>query len=82
MIKPYEPIPTDAKICECKLYEIIGGSWMFLQRDIPEKIQCQTAIGYRQGYTTHLHFCGASKWNHKILEQILESCMRSLFLVT
>ena len=39
LIKPYEPIPKDSKICECKLYKR-DNRWyldVVVQKDIPEK---------------------------------------------
>jgi putative transposase len=47
LIKPYEPIPTDAKICESKLYKK-DNCWFLdvvVEKDIPEKLQYQNVIG-------------------------------------
>ena len=51
LIKPYEPIPKDAKICECKLYKR-DNIWFLdvvVQRDIPEKIEYQNVIAIDMG---------------------------------
>jgi putative transposase len=51
LIKPYEPIPTDAKICESKLYKK-DNSWfldLVVEKDIPEKLQYQNVIGIDMG---------------------------------
>jgi transposase len=52
LIKPYEPIPKDAKIWECKLYTR-DNSWFFfdvvVQRDIPAKIEYQNVIPIDMG---------------------------------
>jgi putative transposase len=46
LIKPYEPIPKDAKICECKLYKR-DNIWFLdvvVQGDIPAKTDYQNVI--------------------------------------
>jgi putative transposase len=46
LIKPYEPIPKDAKICECKLYKR-DNIWFLdvvVQRDIAAKTEYQNVI--------------------------------------
>ena len=51
LIKPYEPIPTDAKICESKLYKK-DNRWFLdvvVEKDIPEKLQYQNVIGTDMG---------------------------------
>jgi putative transposase len=51
LIKPYEPIPKDAKICECKLYKL-DNRWFLdvvVQRDIPEKTEYQNVIAIDMG---------------------------------
>jgi len=51
LIKPYEPIPKDAKICECKLYKR-NNRWFIdvvVQKDIPEKLRYQNVIGIDMG---------------------------------
>ena len=52
LIKPYEPIPTDAKICESKLYKKDNHCWFLdvvVEKDIPEKLQYQNVIGIDMG---------------------------------
>jgi IS605 OrfB family transposase len=53
LIKPYEPIPKDAKICECKLYKKHDSNRWFLdvvvERNIPEKTRYQNVIGIDMG---------------------------------
>jgi putative transposase len=47
LIKPYEPIPNDAKICECKLYKQ-DNRWFLdvvVEKEIPEELQYQNVIG-------------------------------------
>jgi putative transposase len=51
LIKPYEPIPKDSKICECKLYKR-DNRWFLdvvVQRDIPEKTEYQNVIAIDMG---------------------------------
>ncbi len=51
LIKPYEPIPKDAKICECKLYKR-DNRWyldVVVQRDIPAKREYQNVIAIDMG---------------------------------
>jgi putative transposase len=51
LIKPYEPIPTDAKICESKLYKK-ENRWFLdvvVEKEIPEKLQYQNVIGIDMG---------------------------------
>ena len=51
LIKPYEPIPRDAKICECKLYKR-DNRWyldVVVQRNIPEKTEYQNVIAIDMG---------------------------------
>src|SRR5215831_2209773 len=51
LIKPYEPIPKDAKICECKLYKR-DKRWFLdvvVERNIPEKTRYQNVIGIDMG---------------------------------
>ncbi len=52
LIKPYEPIPKDAKICESKLYKK-DNRWFLdvvVEKDIPEKLQYQkNVIGIDMG---------------------------------
>jgi putative transposase len=51
LIKPYEPIPKDAKICECKLYKR-DNRWFLnvvVQKDIPEKTEYQNVIAIDMG---------------------------------
>jgi len=51
LIKPYEPIPKDAKICECKLYKR-DNRWFLdvvVEKEIPEKLQYQNVIGVDMG---------------------------------
>jgi transposase len=69
LIKPYEPIPTDAKICESKLYKK-DNSWFLdvvVEKDIPEKLQYKNLIGIDMGKKTYCCFCGVSKWRYEIL---------------
>jgi hypothetical protein len=43
-----EPIPTDGKICESKLYKKDNHCWFLdvvVEKDIPEKLQYQNVIG-------------------------------------
>ena len=52
LIKPYEPIPKDAKICECKLYKKRDNRWFLdvvVERNIPEKTRYQNVIGIDVG---------------------------------
>jgi putative transposase len=52
LIKPYEPIPTDAKICESKLYKKDNHCWFLdvvIEKDIPEKLHYQNVIGIDMG---------------------------------
>jgi hypothetical protein len=52
LIKPYEPIPKDAKICECKLYKNNkkkdnSRRWFLdvvVEKEIPERLQYQNVI--------------------------------------
>jgi putative transposase len=51
LIRPYEPIPKDAKICECKLYKR-DNRWFIdvvVQKDIPEKTEYQNVIAIDMG---------------------------------
>jgi putative transposase len=51
LIKPYEPIPADAKICESKLYKK-DNRWFLdvvVEKDIREQIQYQNVIGIDMG---------------------------------
>jgi putative transposase len=51
LIKPYEPIPKDAKICECKLYKR-DNRWFLdvvVQQYIPEKTEYQNVIAMDMG---------------------------------
>ena len=51
LIKPYEPIPKDAKICECKLYKR-DNRWylnVVVQQYIPEKTEYQNVIAIDMG---------------------------------
>ena len=51
LIKPYEPIPTDVKICGSKLYKK-DNRWFLdvvVEKDIPEKLQYQNVIGIDTG---------------------------------
>src|SRR5215472_10056394 len=51
LIKPYEPIPKDAKICECKLYKR-DNTWyldVVVQRDISERTNYQNVIAIDMG---------------------------------
>ena len=51
LIKPYKPIPKDAKICECKLYKR-DNRWFLdvvVERNIPEKTRYQNVIGIDMG---------------------------------
>jgi putative transposase len=70
LIKPYEPIPPNAKICESKLYKKDNHCWFLdvvVEKDIPEKLQYQNVIGIDMGNKTYWYFCGVSKWPYKIL---------------
>jgi putative transposase len=52
LIKPYEPIPKDAKICECKLYKKCDNRWFLdvvVERNIPEKTRYQNVVGIDMG---------------------------------
>ena len=52
LIKPYDPIPTDAKICESKLYKKDNHCWLLdlvVERYIPEKLHYQNVIGINMG---------------------------------
>ena len=52
LIKPYEPIPTDAKISELKLYKKDNHCWfldLVVERYIPEKLHYQNVIGINMG---------------------------------
>ena len=52
LIKPYDPIPTDAKICESKLYKKDNHCWfldLVVERYIPEKLHYQNVIGIDMG---------------------------------
>ena len=46
LIKPYEPIPKDAKICERNNRWFID---VVVQKDIPEKLRYQNVIGIDMG---------------------------------
>jgi putative transposase len=51
LIKPYEPIPKDAKICECKLYKR-DNRWFLdvvIEKNIPERLEYQNVIGVDMG---------------------------------
>lgn len=51
IIKPYEPIPIDAKICESKLYKR-DNIWfldLIVQKEIPEKLEYQNVIAVDVG---------------------------------
>jgi len=51
LIKPYEPIPKDAKICECKLYKR-DKRWyldVVVEKNIPERLDYQNVIGVDMG---------------------------------
>jgi putative transposase len=51
LIKPYEPIPKDSKICECKLYKR-DNRWyldVVVQKYIPEKTEYQNVIAIDMG---------------------------------
>ena len=58
LIKPYEPIPRDAKICECKLYKRDNRWWLdvVVEKDVPEKTNYQNVIGIDMGIR---HICTA-----------------------
>ena len=52
LIKPYEPIPADAKVCESKLYKKDNHCWyldVIVEKDIPEKLHYQNVIGIDMG---------------------------------
>ena len=46
LIKPYEPIPTDGKVCESKLYRRDDKWWInvTVEREIPERTNYQNVI--------------------------------------
>jgi len=51
LIKPYEPIPKDVKICECKLYKR-DNTWFLdvvVKKDVPEKTEYQNVIAIDMG---------------------------------
>jgi putative transposase len=51
IIKPYEPISRDAKICECKLYKR-DNRWFLdvvVEKNIPERLVYQNVIGVDMG---------------------------------
>jgi putative transposase len=51
LIKPYEPIPKDAKICECKLAKR-DNRWFLdvvVEKNIPERLDYQNVIGIDMG---------------------------------
>jgi IS605 OrfB family transposase len=51
LIKPYEPVPKGAKICESKLYKR-DNHWFLdivVEKDIPEQLQYQNVIGIDMG---------------------------------
>jgi putative transposase len=51
LIKPYEPIPNDGKMCECKLYKR-DNRWFLdivVVRDVPERIKYQNIIAIDMG---------------------------------
>ncbi|MEW6603924.1 MAG: transposase [Thermoproteota archaeon] len=50
-IKPYEPIPPDAKICESKVYIRDGHWWLdvVIEKDIPEKTDYQNVLAIDMG---------------------------------
>jgi transposase len=52
LIKPYEPIPKDAKVCECKLYkrDKIWYLDVVVQRYIPAKTEYQNVIAIDMGF--------------------------------
>jgi len=58
LIKPYESIPKDAKICECKLYKR-DNRWyldVVVQREIPEKTEDDSiGIGNNQHMVSTIH---------------------------
>ena len=66
LIKPYEPIPKDAKICECKLYKR-DNRWFLdvvVERNIPEKTRYQNVIGIDMGirhFATSVELAGDGK---------------------
>jgi putative transposase len=50
-IKPYEPMPSDAKICESKLYKR-DNNWfldLVVEREVPEKNEYQNVIAIDMG---------------------------------
>jgi len=52
LIKPYDPIPTDAKICESRLYKKDNHCRfldLVVERYIPEKLHYQNVIGIDMG---------------------------------
>ena len=62
LIKPYEPIPKDAKICECKLYKKRDNRWFLdvvVERNIPGENQISERNSDRHGSKTLCYFCGA-----------------------
>ena len=56
LIKPYEPIHKDGKICECKLYKADNKWWLnvVVEKDVPEHIRYQNIIAIDMGIR---HIC-------------------------
>ena len=50
-IRPYEPIPKDAKVCESKVYLRDGHWWLdvVVKKDIPEKTEYQNVLAIDMG---------------------------------
>jgi putative transposase len=73
LIKPYEPIPKDVKICECKLYKRDNRWWLnvTVERNVPERLEYQNVLGIDLGIkhiaTTVLLGDGATKFYGKAL---------------
>jgi putative transposase len=76
LIKPYEPIPKDAKICECKLYKRDCRWWLdvVVQRKIPEHSYYQDILaidlGIKHVVTSVMLSSGATKFYGKALTQV------------
>lgn len=60
LIKPYEPIPLDSKICESKLYKKDKDNHWYLdivvEKYVPEKLEYQNVIGIDMGIR-HIASC-------------------------
>ena len=83
IIRPYEPIPKDAKICESKLYKR-DTHWFLdvvVEKEVSEKNRIPKCNWYRYGDKTHSMFCGHGYEQDKIFWKKFEPYQRTLLLV-